>query len=575
VRIGVETLKVRLLILMSFFASLAAQTPPATGSISGRVVDLETGAPLAGIRLGSQSTGRVTTDAEGRYVLRNVPPGTVTVFVTEMNGGYTNVTLNIPKRVTVVPERDTTGVDFRVRMDAGISGRVLDENGEPLPGIEVSVVERAYPSDLGRYAVGGLALQPGRTVMTDDRGAYRFDSGVFSGRPYYLVARLPKRYDNPVSDVPSSLESRKRVLVPTYHPNAVSVDTATVVVLKSLEHRTDVDIRMRRAANYCISGILSAGATPARMRFVIEEETVPLAGTSPSGIPTRAGETGDDGKFRVCDLYPGRFQLVAAQPSAIADFTAFRGTEPVTISNADVSGLNLATISSLAVPGEIAWDQTPADTSLRPTIGIWQNPRPRMGSPGPTVQVTVPGEFSLPMVPTLDHSIAISTPVAPGASASLPGSLYVKDITYGGASVMHGSIQPRDPSTRLRIILGSDGGSINVTATRPDGAPAAHAAVIVFPAVTQSEAHFATRLKAGLTDDTGAYQLPNVPPGRYYVLVTDDPPVSLVRLPGTILDIVKTPENLSRLQRVRGGGQLVEVGARAAVQVRATPKPLE
>src|SRR5688572_18211236 len=106
---GVETMKTRMLILVLLVTNLVAQTPPPTGSISGRVVDVETGDPLDGISVGSQSVGRSGTDADGRYTLRNVSPGSVTVFVREANGGYTNMTLNLPKRVTVISGRETTG----------------------------------------------------------------------------------------------------------------------------------------------------------------------------------------------------------------------------------------------------------------------------------------------------------------------------------------------------------------------------------------------------------------------------------------------------------------------------------
>ncbi len=96
----------------------------------------------------------------------------------------------------------------------------------------------------------------------------------------------------------------------------------------------------------------------------------------------------------------------------------------------------------------------------------------------------------------------------------------------------------------------------------------------ILPAGTRSEAEFAATMSAGLTDDNGAYRFGNVTPGRYYVLAAEDPPVTGIDLPDETLRFVKSPEILSLLQRVRGGGQLVKVGPRAAVQVRVTPKTL-
>jgi hypothetical protein len=267
--------------------------------------------------------------------------------------------------------------------------------------------------------------------------------------------------------------------------------------------------------------------------------------------------------------------LIAAQPATTSALTPFSIATSVAISNSDVSGLNIVTIPPLAIAGEVVWDKPPADTSVKATIGITQNPQP-LGSPRPSAQVTVPGEFSLTMLPTRDFSLSIFAPRQPGTlSVGMPGRTYVKDITYGESSVMYGAIRPGYSAARLRIIVGDDAGSIEVAAVRADGTPAVGSAVLILPAVTQTETELAARLKEGYADDTGSYRITNTPPGRYYVLATDDPPISQTNLPSRTLEISRTPETLSLLQRVRSRGQLVELGPRAVVQVRVTPKALE
>jgi hypothetical protein len=561
---------IRLLLL-----ALLAQVPAPTGSISGRVLDMETNAPLAGVNVGSQTIGRVRTDAEGRYVLRNVAAGAaVTVFVQEANGGYTNMTLTSPKRVAVAAGRETTNVDFRVRLDAQISGRVLDENGEPLPGIRVSVVERVYVSnDDNTYSNGSIAPRLSFGVVTDDRGAYRIDNNVFAGRHYYVLAQQPKRYANPVSDVPSDSQSRRRSLVPTFYPSASSLETAVPIVPKSLEHRSDLEIRMRRAPNYCLDGVLNAGATPAQLRFAIQDENVPGESPQGNGVPALGGESGPDGRIRVCDLYPGRFVIIAAQAAPNTALTQLSGALPVTITNADVTGLKVAAMPPVMVAGEVAWDNPPADASFKPVLDIRHSPRP-LSAPRPA-GTSVPGEFSFTALPTLEYSLAIFAQAPPGTPSAMPASMYVKDITYGGTSVLHGAINPGDGSSKLRIVVGDDAGSIGVNVQGSDGKPSAGTAVIILPASAQTVTELAATLRVGNSDDGGAYTLVNVPPGRYYVLATNDPPPSQSLTPSGRLVIVKTPENLGMLLRVRGSGQMVEVGPRAAVQVRVTPRALE
>jgi len=139
--------------LLLLLAGFGPQTQTPKGSISGRIIDADTKMPLQGVRVGSQKLGWVPTDAGGRYALRDVAPGDAIVAVLESNGGYLNMTLTPPKTVTVKDGRETSGVDFKVRLDGTISGRVFNENGEPLAGIRVAVVERAISTADNTLAV--------------------------------------------------------------------------------------------------------------------------------------------------------------------------------------------------------------------------------------------------------------------------------------------------------------------------------------------------------------------------------------------------------------------------------------
>jgi hypothetical protein len=551
--------------------SLLAQAPPTTGSISGRVIDADTKLPLGGVQVGSRETGRVATDADGRYVLRNVAAGPASVWVQETNGGYTNMTLTPPRKVVVAGGRETSGVDFRTRLDARISGRVVDENGEPLQGIRVSFIERTYPDGRTVFGPGELSARFLRTVVTDDRGAYELSDNIFAGHRYYILAQEPKLYASALSDVPVDPGSRRRVLVPTYYPNASSLETAVAVVPRSLEHRSDVNIRMRRAPNLCLEATLNAGATPSRMRFGIQDEQVPVESPQASGVPPLGGESGDNGRIRVCGLYPGRFRILTGQPTASNAVTAFVGEMPVTITNVDLSGLNVTTRPPVTVFGEVAWDKPLADVSRNPIVRMRFNP----GFIGPSTQASIPGEFSFPALPTMAYSLSVFPQAQPGLVLTPDASLYVKDITYGGTSVLYGGIRPGDGSSRLRVVVGNDAGSIGITAARVDGKPAQFAAILLLPAIARTEAELAATLRSAMTDESGSSQIATVPPGLYYVLATDDPPLSRTLLPTGILEIEKTPETLALLLRVRSGGQLVEIGPGATVQVRVTPKALD
>lgn len=67
-----------------------------TGTIAGRVLDSQTGAPLAGANIAVQPfVPGVTTDAEGRFVIENLVIETE-YRVTAVKPGYTSSSVDVP-----------------------------------------------------------------------------------------------------------------------------------------------------------------------------------------------------------------------------------------------------------------------------------------------------------------------------------------------------------------------------------------------------------------------------------------------------------------------------------------------
>jgi len=138
---------------------LSAQDPLTTGSVSGRVLDADTLAPLAGVSVGSREIGYVVTDQDGRYRFQGLKPGRLSFTIP--SGYMQNPWPN--KIVTVIAGREIAA-DFRYRLDAQFSGRVLDEDGNPM--IE------GLTDDDGSFLT--RPLRPGRYVVlaTDDPPPY-------------------------------------------------------------------------------------------------------------------------------------------------------------------------------------------------------------------------------------------------------------------------------------------------------------------------------------------------------------------------------------------------------------------
>jgi Carboxypeptidase regulatory-like domain len=541
-----------------FAAVLLSQGPPTKGSISGRVVDMDTQAPIGGAKVGSRDIGYSTTDADGKYSIRDVNPGAVTVWVQEANGGYLAMTLTPPRHVRVTAGNDTAGVDFRTRLDARLSGRVFDAEGNPLAGVAVSIIERQYRSGLlsGNQVLGdseaNYELDSGvpRNWVTDDRGVYTIDASVFAGRKYWILARLPRRYAGAISDAPDDPQARKPALVPTYYPSATSIASAVPLVLHSLERRENVDIRMTRAPAFCLDATLTEFGTPASLGFgLLEEELYNM--TNPMRI---VGQAGSDGRIRVCDLYPGEFRLDAIGTGLPRVPQSF-GEQRVTISNSDLKGVRIDASPPMKIRGEIVWDKPPTESNSSTMIRVTQ--RPAYG-PNFDSSSTLPASFAVDAFRSLSYGLIVAG----------RGSFYVKDLSYEGTSIMGKPLVAGNAAAVIRVVLASDGGTIKASTNAPG------VTVFLLSATAQPEAELARTVVAGLTDDSGTFVARALPPGRYYVVATNDPPPGRVLLPSETFSLEKTPEAIELLLATRSRGELVTVGAGATAEISVTPKVL-
>lgn len=346
----------------------AAGQDTGLGSISGVVLDAATGAPMpkvslsvdTGIRLVndvllmSRDSKRITAtaDAQGRYKLSELPGGQYRVSAT---GGQTCRDSYITRDVNLNPGQDLTGADFRLSACGMISGKVLDENKEPLPGITVFLVDSEYFMGTLRHPVKML-------TQTDDRGEYVLQAEP--GRVHLLVALNRVLTIDAISGAPADPALRKQVRAPTYYPESPSIDGAEPVVLRPGEHREGVDIRMRRSPSYCVEGVLKVEGVPAALplRLVPTQPSIGMFTEGALVLPQPSGKSGPDGKIRICDLSPGDYELAVTQTSANpAAAPTLYGNRLVTITDRDLRGIEVVAQAGLPLSGSVAWDGTPPD----------------------------------------------------------------------------------------------------------------------------------------------------------------------------------------------------------------------
>ncbi|MEM7354654.1 MAG: carboxypeptidase regulatory-like domain-containing protein, partial [Acidobacteriota bacterium] len=178
------------------------------GRIAGTVTDRATGAPLPFFRVEAFDTSGLfgdsdSTDADGRYLLERLLPGTYRVRTREFSDFQDELYDDIPcpfgscelNQATAVPvslQTTTEGIDFALERLGQISGRVTDALGQPLAFAEVRVFDTngsfydsQFADDEGFYNISGLATG---SYFARARGPLDYVEQLFTGIPCPLRA---------------------------------------------------------------------------------------------------------------------------------------------------------------------------------------------------------------------------------------------------------------------------------------------------------------------------------------------------------------------------------------------------
>jgi hypothetical protein len=543
------------IVATAFLAS--AQDTPKPGSIEGVIRGAGDGAPLADLDVNVFTAKLETrTDSAGRYTLSGVPPGRHQIIV----GVRSRSASAFGTRTVIVSAGQSVTADFSLPLKGSISGNVLDENDEPVPGVEVSLLAPEYAAGAVRYYRRNVA-------RSNDEGEYRMQS-VRPGIAYVLLFnKRDFRQMKPISDLPTEPKLRRPATVPTYYPGATTPESATPIALRSGEHREAVNVRLVRDASYCIEGQLTAAGRPTAMTFQIHEahinQGIALSGGVTSFPPS--GETGPDGRIRICDLHPGDYWLSAFtgninSPDSLA-------TIPVTIRDRDVQNVTLQPVPRLPpIPVELAWADAPPEKVLAGKLGITLTSITRSfgGSARTAAQAAPPAKMEIndsDKVPSRKGPLMDDYHLRVGP---LTGRLYLKELLYGNDDVMYAPFRPGSAiaGSVLRVRIGHDGGLLNIRATDADGNPVPNASVIVMPASFGSEADLAARLVTGQADQNGDYASRALMPGKYLVLATTDEPSDL------------TPEFIAALRAMRNHAREISLEPNATLDLKLQPTRL-
>jgi hypothetical protein len=572
--------------------------PKGTGIIAGQVIDASTNQPIGGAtvsmnpRLSApRSAGpgpaspvvpiRLITGADGRFVIHDLSKGS---YVINANAdGYLGGTSGqarpgaTSEPIDVGDGERVTDVRIRLWRSAVITGTVVDEAGEPAVVTPVRVYRRIAVAGRVRYT-------PTSYASTDDRGVYRA-SGLSPGD--YIVAVPQTQATMPTTimdsmlqgiaggsapisgalmDVMSSsggairgtgvrvgdlmLSSEAGAVAPAsdgrifafqtvLYPAAVSLSQASLVTLKSGEERSGIDLQLRLAPTFRLSGTVSFPGGTAGMLTV---RLTPAAddGTGDLGFDVATAATRPDGTFTFLGVPPGQFfvrVIKPPRPAIPAELAnnpmvqmafgggglaqALYGEVPVTVGSSDINDIAIVLNEGVKLTGRMVFDGAlppPQAQQLRSISITLQAADGRSTGAVAGFQQTIVEQdatFKTPNYPAGKYLINAGNPG--------PGWM-VRSIVVDGRDVTNEPFDLRDDLANVVVTYTDKVGQVNGIVHAAQGVPiASGSTVFMFPAdyrarIANADAR---RFRNAAVSKTGAYTFGGLAAGEYLVAAMD------------------------------------------------------
>jgi hypothetical protein len=489
----------------------AQQQTPAPALIEGVVLKSGSTDPLQGVTITATSDSgaakKATSDADGNFSIRDLAAGRYVLSISRT--GFAKPKRGAgPVNITLIAGQSVTGVKLQMAATAVITGKVLDENKNPLPGKTVYAISPRY--DMGRRILDpNPPSSAGFSAMTDENGAFRL-YGIEAG-DYYVVTSADRGLSRFYPGVTDPADAVALTLRPGSETGGIDIHVVPVpVYVARLKSATPID------------GISVAGSNTMTISL-ISTAFIQLNYLSRGGwdirnvVPYGIGfGRSNDGVIESPGLPPGSYDLFIGS----ASFSSGSSHVAFDITNHDVDLGSLTAVRLSPLTGQIhAPDGLKVD-AMRVTLTPLDGHDRILTTPASTTaRIGVDGTFRFTSSPVIPVGSDTGGSVVDGdyqvGLSGLPSNTFVASAMYGGRDVLDSGLHIEgSPNSPLEITIGVGGLVQGVVKKGND--VVRDSLVAIIPSVTHRGNM--NLYKTASTDQDGNFTIRGVAPGDYSIL---------------------------------------------------------
>jgi protocatechuate 3,4-dioxygenase beta subunit len=503
------------------------QAATVTSRIEGTVVEDGTDRPLRGVVVTVNAPGfrgrTIGTDERGAFQFDQLTPGRFLLAASKP--GYLPVEYGAtqtgrPGTPVPVTAGSTAAITIKLARAGVVSGRVLDENGRPLPTVLVRVMT------LRPAVSGGSELVPVAGAIesrADAAGNYRI-YGLSPGE--YYIAALPDyagagfggrqvtaeelQWSRQPSNAPASEPRRGAgvIYAATLYPSARNAGAATTVRLAPGEERTGLDIQVSLVPSVKVTAVAVTPDGAKAVGVLVRLGLTDRSAVAPPPNGSGAQRTMPDGRAVFTEVTPGLYDVIAlvtptTQPGSTPAGLWAQTTVAISDRDMDVS---IALQPPLSVAGRVVFDGAPpaALSSLRVSLTNPSSTGAPSIAPSP---LDANGRFTVSGVTPGDYRVSV---------AGLPKPWTPQSAVAGDADLLDALLTLNaDKSPDILVTLTDHPAELSGSFVDASGRPASEYSVVVMSTDARYWVRGSRRVQTVRPGLDGRFVFTGLPPGDY------------------------------------------------------------